>query len=266
MSHRIVRAGLAVFVMAGFALPTALNAQDQPERGEMAQVIQWKVQPDQAVDFEAGIAGIVEAAKAAGLEDYRWVFWNDLYTYTLVFPVADMAYFNDPDQWMYGIMGSEGEETLQAAFATLAPVQSSVVLNQIVETDLSISYQPEKAAAAPPMFAHVDIATIRSGQEEAFNAIVKEFMQFFSDIGYTYEIRGHRVKLGNTDRVDFVTFFDSKASYYGDNNMVERAKAAGMEEKLADLGTRLNATITDWMHFDQEPKPDMSYWPAADSE
>ena len=146
MSHPLARRALTVLIVAGFALPTAVNAQEQQEKGEMAQIIQWKVQPDQAMEFEAGIGGIVEAAEAAGLADYRWLFWNDLYTYTLVFPVADMAYFNDPDQWMRGIFGTAGEETLTAAFETLGPIQSDVILNQIVEEDASISYWPAGAA------------------------------------------------------------------------------------------------------------------------
>jgi len=266
MSHHPTHPAFAVLVLAGLALPTAVDAQEQQERGETTQIIQWKVQPDQAKDFEAGIAGIVDAAEAANLADYRWVFWNDLYTYTLVFPVADMAYFNDPDQWMRGIFGTAGEETLTAAFATLGPIQSDIMLNQIVVTDASLSYQPATPPSGPPMFAHVDIATIKGGQEEAFNAAVQEFMKFFADIGYPYPITGHRVLLGDTQRVDFVTFYDSKAAYHGPNNMVDLAEAAGMGDAMGTLSDRMTATITDWMHFDQEAKPDMSYWPDMDSE
>lgn len=265
MSHPLARRALAALILAGCVLPPTAYAQQQ-ERGAMAQVIQWKVQPDQAMEFESGIAEIVEAAEAAGLEDYRWIFWNDLYTYTLMFPVADMAYFNDPDQWMVGIFGTPGEERLTAALATLAPIQSDVIVNQIVESDASISYQPPNAPAGLTKFAHVDIASVRAGQEEAFNAVIKDFMKLFAEIGYPYPIQAHRVKLGDTSRVDFVTFYDSKAAYHGRNDLVGLAEAASMGEALGALSTRMNATITDWSHFDQEAKPDMTYWPAPDSE
>ena len=117
-----------------------------------------------------------------------------------------------------------------------------------------------------PMIRKDNPDSIYKTEKGKFNAIVKEFMQLFADIKYPYAVAGHRVRLGDTDHVDFVTFYDSKGAYYGPNSMVGLAEAAGLGEKFGELGTRLNATITDWSHFDQEAKPDMTYWPEGDSE
>ncbi len=57
--------------------------------------------------FEATIEKIVEAAKAADLADYRWAFWNDVYTYTLIY-----AYAVHGHETYFGVAG-------RAVFVTL---------------------------------------------------------------------------------------------------------------------------------------------------
>ncbi len=266
MNNRWLRGALAVAASLGLALPSAARAQEEAEGGDLAQVIVFQVEPAQAQAFEEAVAQIVEAAELAELsKDYEWYFWNDIYEYVLVFPIANMAYFDDTDQWMRAFAGTPGEETLNAAFTALGPIEAKTVRNEIVESDPSISYMPAAGWPENVRFAHVDMVWVKDGHEDDFTAIAKEYMTLFAQLELPYPTMGHRIKIGDSDRVDFVTFYDSKGDFYGKNDLMAIVEASGMGEKWGEMGSRLNQYVTDWKHQDFRAMPAMTYEPEAET-
>lgn len=253
---------LGVLLTAALAAAPGALAQEEDSEGRVVQVQTWNVEPSDAARFEAAIEKVVEAAGQAGLtRDYGWSFYNELFTYTLVYPVENMAYFDDPDQWMRQFQGTPGEETLNAAFAEFDYVSSKVVANEIAEHLTEWTYEPA-GSDGDYGYAHVDEFWVKSGMDDEFGELVKEFMAFFKEIGYTYPIYGHRVRFGDSGRRVFVTVFDSKEAFYGSRSLDNLIEMKGAGEQWGGLLERFAKVITAAKHSDTEYQPHLSYWPA----
>lgn len=262
MKSRLITALLA----AALAGPTFALAQDEAAEGprQLAQVTTWQVDAAQIGEWETAIKKVVEAAEAADLGmDRGWLFYQTSPTrYVLVFPVANMAYFDDPDQWMRSFEGTQGEAVLQEAFAMISNVDHRVITNEMIERKSDWSYMPESYAPSGEGFVHVEQMWLRPGQQQAFDAVVKEYMAFFASIGYPYQVIGHEVHFGaQSDRVDFAIFADDRAKFYGENNFNTLAEAAGQSGVMESLFAKLTPTIVDWDHMDADYRADLSYWP-----
>lgn len=265
MKSRLVSALLA----AALAAPTFAFAQDESADAprQLAQVMTWQVDAAQIGEWETAVKKVVEAAETANLGmDRGWFFYQMTPTrYTLVFPVPDMAYFDDPDQWMRSFQGTEGEAILQEAFAMISGVDHRVIVNEMLEVKDDWSYTPEGYAPTGEGFAHVEQMWLRPGQQQAFDAVVKEYMAFFASIGYPYQVMGHEVHFGaKSDRVDFVIFADDRSKFYGENSFNALAEAAGESGTMQELFSRLTPTIVDWDHKEADYRADLSYWPIDD--
>jgi hypothetical protein len=243
-------------------LPVAVRAQEEDyQRGKLMYVQTVKVTPAHAAAYEAAVGKIVKAAEMAKLgPGYKWAFMNDMFTYTLVYPFSDFAYWDDPEQWMRQFKGTEGEATLQEAFQEFGKLDTRVVMSEVVEHVEDWSYQPEKTREDATM-AHFTEFWLKSGKEEQFTEVTKEIMGFFKKLGYGYEVSGHRVHFGDTDRRVFVTWYDDRGSFYGANSLDALIEKKGMGEKWGELMSRMSELIVDGDHSDSELKQAMTYWP-----
>lgn len=259
MKSRIVSA----LMVAALAAPTMALAQEEQEyqRGELVEVFTWEIQPDQAMAFEAAVEKIVEAAKVADLADYKWSFWNDVYTYTLVYPVGNFAYFDDPEQWMRPIMGTPGEEMLTEAFAAFDDINSRVVAQEIAEHKMDWSYEPEAAEMMEPGYVHVDEFWVRGGKDDEFDEVVKEFMAFFKEMGYAYSVYGHEMHFGDAGRAVFVTTIDDLGAYYGPKGIEVAIEANDAGERWEELLGKLAGVVNRHSHGNMAFMPNMTYWP-----
>lgn len=252
-----VMALAAALAMASAAVPTGVIAQ---EGGDLAQVITWEVDPGDAAAFVEGIEGIVAAAKKIGLSsDYGWTFWqDDLFQYKLVFPVASMSYFDDPQQWMAQFTGTEAEADLMAAFETLNGVESRVLGDAVFEEVSDWSRMLEETGEMPGLL-HIDEFWLKGGVEEEFGALVSELYALYDEIGVPYSTIGHRPRLGSTGQVVFVTLVDSRENYYGANNAMGLLQKAGKVDAWSSLIERFTGMITAGKHYDSDFLPNMSY-------
>lgn len=256
---------LTAIVAFALALPAIVSAQEA-ERGPLFQVITWEVQPDQMDDWKGTVEKIVAAAEAANLSaDYKWAFWSSTNHYTLVYPIANFAYFDDPDQWLRQFAGTPGDEMVKTAFAEFANYNAVVISEEISERKAAWGYQPAGASTGFFPHIHLDNFWIRPGQDEAFDALIPEFMAMFEKIGYAYPIFGHMMRFGDTDRAVFVTAItDDLGSYYGPNSLEGAVAAANAGAEWGVLVERLQATIRKWKHSDRDFEPSMTYWPMDD--
>ncbi len=238
--------------------PAGVVAQ---EGGDLAQVITWEVAPGDAAAFVEGIEGIVAAAKKIGLSaDYAWTFWqDDLYQYKLVFPIAAMSYFDDPQQWMAQFMGTEAEADLMAAFETLNGVDSRVLSDAVYEEVLDWSRMTDDMGEQMPGLVHLDEFWLKGGVEDEFGALVNEVFALYDEIGVPYPTIGHRTRIGGTGEVVFVTLVDSRENYYGANNAMSLLQEAGKVDAWTALISKFNGMITAGKHYDSDFLPSMSY-------
>jgi hypothetical protein len=255
--RRVIALAGAIAV-SSVTTPAGVAAQ---EGGDLAQVITWEVDPGDASAFVEGIEGIVAAAKKIGLSsDYGWTFWqDDLYQYKLVFPIAAMSYFDDPQQWMAQFMGTEAEADLMAAFEKLNGVDSRVLSDAVFEEVLDWSRMMDDMGEQMPGLVHIDEFWLKGGVEEEFGGLVTELYTLYDEIGVPYSTIGHRPRIGSTGQIVFVTLVDSRENYYGANSAMGLLQKAGKVDEWSALVAQFNGMITAGKHYDSDFLPNMSY-------
>jgi len=262
---------ISAFLVAALVLPVAARAQEyeHAQGKEMVQLITWQVQPDQMDEWEAAIKQIVEAAQAANLtEGYGWSFYSGTTDYTLVYPIANYAYFDDPMQWMRQFEGTEGDATLKTAMASINSIEHRVINEEIAEGKLDWSYMPGdmadfKQKIGEHKFVHLDEFWVRPGKSEEFSEVIKEYMTFFNDIGYAYPIMGHETKFGESGRAVFVTVVDELSDFYGANSFRQTAINADATDRMQALWAKLTPTFDKWERSDKTYEPELTYRPDA---
>lgn len=253
-------------LFAFLALPAAMVAQEEQEyqAGNLVQIMTFEVAPSQVGEFEASMAKIVEAAKQANLsENYAWSVWNKGFTYALVYPIANMAYFDDEMQWMREFAGTPGQATLTEAFTAMESVDAKVTTSEVLEGSLDWMHMPE--GADPNSFASAEVFDVwlkpGQGTIAKFGELTKEYMSFFGELGYPYMIMGNKVRFGDVGRMEFVTLFDNTENYHGVNDMEKMIDAKGMRAKWDELGGRFVQLIERTESSFYTMKPDLTYMP-----
>ena len=260
---------LSALLIAALAVPAAALAQEaeyEMKNESLVQVMTWEVAPDQTDEWEAAVKQIVDAAKAANLaHEYGWTFYSHNNDYTLIYPVANFAYFDDPMQWIRQFEGTEGNEALQAAMGTMGTIDHRVLNEEIAVHKMDWSYMPGDMADFQQKIAnHKNVEVlefwIRPGKNEEFSGIVKEYMTFFKDIGYAYPIMGHDTKFGQSGRAVFVTTIDDLSEFYGANSFQQTAANANATDRMEELWARFATTIDDWDQTIMRYRPELEYW------
>lgn len=246
-----------------FALtvPGWLLAQEgDEERGQLLQVTTWEVLPSDAEAWESGVKKLVEAAGMADIP-YRWAFWQEGSTYTLVYPVDDFAYFDDPMQFIRSFAGTPGEAQMQEVMEGFQSLQIYTVIEEVAEVKDEWSYEVDSFDMANMKYGHMDFMWLKPGAYEEFETLNQEWKAFYEELGYPYPYSGHQAHFGKTGRIVYVTFIDNLADYYGKNDFEKLVEAKGMGERAEQLNERFNAVVRKWEHSNATFRRDMSYWP-----
>ena len=206
---------------------------------------------------------IVEAAKQAGLAgDRRWAIstgsWGE---YILYYPVANHAYFDDPEQFMRSFQGTPGEALLQEGMAQFMATGIKTASRELIRGVPAWSYAPEGSEGDGNPMGKVHTFWLKPGANEKIDAVAKDFMAFFKEVGYSYSVYGSRTEFGDVSRVQFVEWFDSHENYYGVNSLQKLIEAKGKSEAWETLLGRLGELVTRSENSDIEWRADLSYWP-----
>jgi len=247
----------------GFVLtvPAMTLAQEESEeRGQLYQVSTWTVDPADAAEWEANIKKVVEAAGQADIP-YRWVFWQQGSEYTLVYPIDNFAYFDDPMQFVRAFSGTPGEELMQEAMGGMQELNVRVVAEEIMERKAEWSYEVETWSTDQLQYGHIDEMWLKPGVYEEFEALNQEWKEFFADLDYPYPYGGYTVHFGDTGRVLYVMFVDDLGKMYGEYDIMKLVEAKGMGERMKELDEKFNAVASRWDHYDSIFRRDLSYWP-----
>ena len=249
---------ILVLALFGLMLATHAVAQEAPERGQLYSVELLKVEPSQAVEFEASIQMFLEAAQQAGVSsDFYWYVWVDHFTYALAVPVPDMASFDDPMAMMRQFQGTPGQATMEAAEARFSQLDYQVVSREVIERVADWGYAPE-GAEQPGYVEAIDV-WFKPNKEEEFNQVIKDIMAFFADLGYPYECRGYRVHFGDAGRASFHFRYASPGPYFGENSIENLIEQKGGGEEWGSLIERFLDLVIDEKSVRWQFRPGLSY-------
>lgn len=240
----------------------APRAPAQEPSGVLIQVVALEINPADVAKWTDGVQKIVAAAKQAKLaQNYAWSFWQEnIFRYRLVYPVANMAYFDDPLQWMRQFQGTPGQATLTAAFEQLNAVQARTVSDMVLQHMPAWSRETALPMANLP-YAHVDEFWLKGGTEQQIDALMKDLVAFLSELGYVYPAHGYRPRLGGTGEHLIVTFFDSRENFYGKNDLERLIQTKKASARWQELLTRFTGLTTRAIHYDSDYRPNLSYSP-----
>ena len=257
----MLRSFLAVALLAVVALPATAVAQEASEGGQKLNVSVFRVLPADAARFEMGVEEMVALAEEINLDPgYGWIYWNDLFDYTLVYPFENMAYWDDPDQWVRQFMGTSVEAKANELFAKFSTMSVEVTANEIVETVPSWSHLLE-ASASSEQWAFIEVSDIwiKSGKESEWDALAQEFAALLAEIEYPYPTLGYRVFFGGAGRMIYVTLYDSREAFYGANSLERLIEAKGQTAAWAGIMEKYLAMAVRQESRQGIAKPKMGY-------
>lgn len=252
----------ALLVLAA-AFPVTLAAQEGEEgyeRGQLYSVTTWEVLPAHAMKWEEAIKQVVAAAREAD-SPYNWYFWQEGSKYTIVFPVGNFAYFDDPEQWMRSIEGTPGEPLMQEAMAAFPTIDATVVSDELVEEKPEWSYGVEGWGPDRIKYGVIFVVWPRTGMNEEFAQLNKDWVAFNDELGYPYPYTAHEVHFGAaTSRTVYVTYVDDLSEFYGENNTMKMIEAHDMGEQWEPLIGRFMEVAERFEEHTIMFRPDLSYW------
>lgn len=250
-------------LLAALAVPSAAFAQEEAERGPLGEWTIWRVAPDDAAAFEAGVKKVLEASKLAALgEEHTWYIWQNGFSYGLYGPVADMAEFDDPEAFVRAHQGTAGEAMLMEAFEGFGALDYEVVSREVVEVPAEWSYTPEQPYTEGMGYAAIYESWMKPGTEMQADALSKEWVAFLKEVGYGYGAHGVRVHFGDVARLMYITYYTDPADYYGAHDFMKLVEEKGAGEKWADIMTRWNALIRRYEESTWAYRADLSYTPS----
>jgi hypothetical protein len=256
-----IRTMMAAVVLAGL-LPPAAAAQESSERGDLWRVRVFDVAPAHVIQWANGVQKIAQAASESNLEQqWGWTVWADFPQYYVSNPVPNMAAFDDPGAWNRQFEGTDGQATLQEAMQDLQGLDAKVISDEIYEYEAGWSYTPEQPAFdGTPGGADLSEFYIAPGKSEEFQSIVGEAIAMLEKIGYPYTMSGYRVIMGEGQKTVFVTFWDTREAYYGENSQDRLLEQHGMTQAWQELVARFLDTISNAKSRTIEYSADMSHW------
>jgi len=135
------------------------------------------------------------------------------------------------------------------------------VSDEIAELKEDWSYMVEGFDMQTMTAGVVDVMWTKPNTQEAWEKLNKDWVTFFTDLGYPYPYHGHSVRFGDVGRTIYVTFTDDLSDYFGKNDLYTMVEAKGMGERWSELGDAFNATVRRWEQYIMQYRRDMSYWP-----
>lgn len=253
---RAVTAVLTGALMLTFS-PVPVMAQEM-EQGDLAMVMHVDVAPADRDAYRAAAEKLKAAAEAAEIEGKEWHFWGHNAGFTLYYPIADFAYFDDPMQLWREFEGTPGEELRNEFYEEMAAVPYSTK-TEVVESIPSLTYWPEGYSDVGANHVHFEWLT-SFANEEAWMENARGFVAFLETIGYPYGVRAFRTRIGD-ERMIWVFFAPSLAEFYADEAWDDLVEAAGAQDELDALTEEWEPLISHWDHSSSGYLESMSYVP-----
>jgi len=225
-----------------------------------SQIMEFEVSPADAAAFEMTMEKIVEAAELADLSaDYGWMFFRNGSTFTLVYPVESMAYFDDEDQWVRQFMGTPGEATVLEAFDAFGELDYSS-RSHINKVNAAHSYEPPNPIEDTNQVM-VYLNWVKPGKQEAHAENTAGLMKIISDVQWRYAVHAFDGVIGDGGLRVYVVPFDDLSTFHGEGSLpAYLAQHEKAEEWEALMGERMKL-VRAMDSQDQLFVPGMTYMP-----
>jgi hypothetical protein len=255
MRRFLIAAGCLALVHP--ALPATGQAQEE-EQGQLGYVMDVEVAPAHRAAYREALQTLVQAAGDAGLE-YEWHFWSNDTGYHLYYPVENMAYFDDGNQFWAAFEGTPGEAGRDAFFGAMQQIPTHAKTS-IVRSIPDVMHWPEGYTNDDWNVGHFHFEWLNAGQDEAWTALAKDFVAFLGKIGYPFGVQAHRTEIGD-DRMVWVFFVPSLADYHSDATWDDLIEAADAQADWDAISDRFGGVVGRWTHSDASYVSSMSYVP-----
>ena len=261
MRRSLTALACLAFVAGSFSSVLAQDAEYAAYEGPMyREIIEFEVSPGDAAGFEMAMAKIVEAAGLAELSaNYGWMFFRDGNTFHLVYPVENMAYFDDEEQWIRQFAETPGQATLEEAFAMFGDLNYSSS-SHIIKMNLEHSYKPA-AEIENPNYVMVYRNWLKPGQQEAHAENTAALMEIISDVEWRYGVYAFDGVIGDGGLRVYVVPFDDMSTYFGEGSLPAALAAHERGEDWEALMGARQKMIRASDNFDAEFMPNITYMP-----
>ena len=263
MRRSLTALACLAFLAGGWTSVLAQDAEYATYEGPMfREIIDFDVSPGDAAAFEMAMERIVEAAGQAELAaNYGWMFFRDGNTFHLVYPVENMAYYDDEEQWMRQFADTPGQATLQEAFTMLGDLDYSSE-SHILKVNPEHTY--ESPTEIEPNYVMVYRNWLKPGKQEEHAENTKALMQIISDVEWRYDVVAFDGFIGDGGLRVYVVPFDDMATYFGDGSLpAALAQHERSEDWAALMGAR-QKLIRKSDNFDAEFMPNATYMPGGE--
>ena len=132
-----------------------------------------------------------------------------------------------------------------------------ILAREVYESVADWSYIPEDAE--PLGYVEVIDVWFRPNKGEEFDAVIKDIMTFFADIGYPYACRGYRIHFGDVGRAQFRFRYTDPGPYFGENSLERLIEQAGGQEEWGSLIERFAGVVIDETSVRWMFRPELSY-------
>ena len=244
-----------VFSLGLFAgLSTAQDSQP----GQLLEIQQMEVQPEQIGTFVQIAVEIAEIAKASKLPaKHSFHFWSAGNDFYVASPHANFAALDSPNAWL-DALGEEGKQKVMAAFERLEKeVTMRPVARNFIRENPEWGYQP--AEPMPYTAGTLYKFWVKSDQWEAFDAMIDTWQELWKAIDFPYAAAAYQPQTGEGGTVEVMIFHDGLANYMGVNSAGALARKAGKQELRQKAQQELNSCINDLEMTHMTFHPNMSY-------
>ncbi len=259
---RRLTAVLSLSLAGAFMLPgpAALQAQEEEEESpSYAYISGIEMAPAFREAYSTAVKKLAAAAGEIGIEN-QWHFWSTDAGYVLVFPVENMAYFDDQGAFWDQFDGTTAREDFFAALAEIPREASGSISVSVPDW----GYAPE-GGWGDINVAHVHNDWPKAGANDAYDELAKEFVAFLEEIEYPYAVQGHR-SMFSDGRMTWVFFADNLSNYYSEDTWENLIEAAGAGDKWEAIQTTFTDVVKRWDHGDASYQKEMSYRGSEGSE
>lgn len=224
------------------------------------EIVEFDVAPAHAAGFETAMKTVVEAANLANLSsDYGWMMFRDGHRFTLVYPVENMAYFDDEEQWMRQFAGTPGEEKLGEAFATFGEIDYSSK-SMVHKVNLAHTYEPADPIENPN-HVMVYMTWVKPGKQEAFAENTAGLIGIIKDVQWRYAVHAYDGVIGDGGVRYYVVPFDDLSTFHGEGSLSAYLAQHERGEDWQSLWDERVKLVRAMDSYDLEYVPDMTYMP-----
>jgi hypothetical protein len=237
---RLTRFAAALALIVLFAT----SARAQQDGGVYVRLLDIRVEPDDAMEWEAAVEAIAGAARESSAEFCcDWLLYRQgSFRYRVVFFSDGLGDLVTPEVFANAIAGTPGEDSFRKAVQQLQATRYEVVDDVVHQKIQAWSTVEEMSTATHPK-GHLTKYWVRPGAEKAFDAAMRDQTALLKDVAYPYPLEGFQWRVGSPGVNYVVIFPDAWPAFLGEHAVRAVMQRRGREADYQALLDRIAATV-----------------------